>query len=304
MNHKTAPVRLAIVVLVGLTGCVTDDQLAPVRTFSAAATSFSSQAGRALARLNESYVDRNMAKVASGDRQVSDATFEGVLDNDAGFKASQDALKAIGCYAEALDCIATASYQADIDKGATGLYGSLQSIDRDAGKLLPGAPRISDADLGIVATAVRAVGGVIAEEKRIEAIRKAVHTADPGIQAICRGFAATLAGVRDTYHKNLDVVYTSKFEAYKAEAGNLTYDARLARLAELREARRAISDADALLGELSDSAKALGSAHAKIEASLEDNKLDAASVIREVGQLKSLADDLKTFNAGLKKDKP
>lgn len=297
---KSGPLFVAVLAVV-LVGCVTDDQLAPVRTFSTAATDFSSQAGNALTRLNDSYVDRNISKVASGDGPVTDATFEGLLDNDPGFKASRDALKALGAYATALNSLATATYQADIDKASTDLYGSLSSVEKDAAKFFPGLAKVSDKDLGLFATAVSGIGQVVADKKRVDAIRKAVDLADPGVQAISAGFAETLEGVGNLYRKNLDVIYTSRVQGYKSDYSGLSYDDRLARLAELRSDKLAITTAGDFIDKLSESAKELGKAHAQIKKALDLEKLDAGSLVREVGQLKSLAEDLKSLNASLTK---
>ena len=295
---------LAWMVTFLIAGCVSTDQLSSLRTFSTAAHDFSSSASSAFDQLNDSFVERNMAKVASGDQKVQDGTFVGVLDGSAGVNQTYTALKALQSYADSLGALANAKYGAEVDKAATGLYGALTSIDKDAAKVDASTPKISDADLGILATLVKAIGDVAARDKQAEAIKKAVTMADPGVSAVCKGVANELDQVRSTYPKNLDIIYTEEFKAYQKEQGPLSYADRMVRLERLRSAKAAIVNADAFLAKLSESAQSLATTHAKIKQSLTSTTITLSDATRAVGELKSYADELKTFNASLAKATP
>jgi hypothetical protein len=287
-----------------ITGCVSTDQLSSLRTFSSAAHDFSTSASDAFVKLNDSFVDRNIAKVAGGDQPLADATFVGVLDDSAGVKQTTAALTVLGEYANSLGALATANYGTEIDKAATGLYGSLSAIDKDAGKVDAAAPKISDTDFALLATLVKAIGDVAARDKQAAAIKQAVIMADPGVQAICTGVGKELDGVRSTYIKNLDDIYTDEFKAYQKEQSPLSFRTRMTRLQELRATNKSRQNADQFLSKLKDSAKSLASAHAKIKQSLTSSTISLADVTRAVGELKSYADELKTFNVNLVKGSP
>jgi hypothetical protein len=287
-----------------LSGCASTDQLSSIRTFSTAVHDFSASANDAFTKLNSSFVDRNIAEVANGDKPVADSTFVGVLDDSKGFQETTVALQALGTYADALGALAGANSGTDIDKAATGLYGALSAVDQDAGKVDPSAPKISSQDLGILATLVKAIGDGVARDKQAAAIRKAVEIADPAVQTICKGVGVELSSVRPVYVSNLGIVYTSEFQAYQREQKPLAYAERIIRLQDLRNATLARRNADAFLEKLTDSAQSLAAAHTKIKQSLADSTITLADVTRAIGQLKSYADELKAFNADLGKGTP
>lgn len=298
---KTA---IAWILTLLLTGCASTEQLNSIRTFSSAAHDFSTSANDAFVKLNGSFVDRNISSVASGDDAVADSTFVGVLDNSAGFLQTTAALHALGAYADALGTLANANYGPDIDKAATSLYGALSAVDKDAVKLDGSVPRITDADLGVLATLVKAIGDIAAREKQAAAITKAVTLAEPAVQAICKGIGKELADVASVYATNLDTLYTNDFRAYQREQGPLSYSSRTTRLQQLRITKVARLNADQFLLKLSDSAQSLATAHTRIDQLVNGSKITPADVVRAVGELKAYADELKTFNSNLTKGTP
>lgn len=284
-----------------LTACATDDQLGPTRTFATAASAFATNSTSALQQVNDSSIERNIAKVAAGDGTVSSDTFIGVTDNDKSAALCLQALSDLGKYADALNALANAGYGADIDKAATSLYGSLSSIKTDATKIAPSAANISSNDLGIFATVVDGIGRVVAYEKQEAAIKQAVRTADPGVQALCAQLPTLFNGLAPYYAANLKTYNTEMMVAFNADKTHLSFDDRLARLHELEPKVQAWNTAAEFLQKLAQSATALGSAHAKLLASFNNSSVNFNDLVSTVGQLKSLADDLKTFNSNLSK---
>jgi hypothetical protein len=289
---------------IGLAGCASDE-LGPVRSFSTSASSFVTEANAALVTIDDSYIQRNIAKVASGDSELTDDVFKGVLAGDPGVAAAKAALTALGRYADSINALASADYASQIDTAATNLYGSLTDIEKNAGNLAPAAPKISDSDLGLLATAIKAIGTAVAQRRQAEAIRTAIVIADPVVQTIASGMAKIFGDLRSssTYTKNLDIIYTAEFTAYKREVASprIPYSEKVSRLDELDAAYVANQDADAFLSKLSASATALGVAHAKIKQSLTGPSSKSADMIRTIGQLQSFVNDLKTFDTSLKK---
>jgi hypothetical protein len=263
------------------------------------------EANAALVTIDGSYVQRNIAKVASGDSELTDEVFKGVLAGDAGVAAAKAALTALGRYADSINALASAGYASQIDAAATSLYGSLTDMQKNASNLAPAAPKISDSDLGLLATAIKGIGMAIAQKRQADAIRTVIVIADPVVQTIASGMAKIFGDLRSssTYTKNLDIIYTAEFSAYKREASSprMSYGEKVSRLDELDVAYVANQDADAFLSKLSASATALGAAHAEIKQSLTDPSTKSADMIRTIGQLQSFVSDLKSFDTSLNK---
>jgi hypothetical protein len=296
-------VRLAVLALL-LSGCATTQELSPIGSFSSAAASLSQEARDGLDRVNRSFIDRNLARVAAGEQPLSDAAMVGVLEETRGFAAAHDALDALVGYATSLNGLATADYAGDVDKASADLYGALTAVGRDAAALTPAAAKITPEELGVLATAVKAIGTAVAREKQMAAVTRAVVTADPAVQSVCQAMASLFVRLRTTYVKNLDVAYTAKFNAYRDEAPTLAFPDRLRRLQDLERTKRSIGNADEFLATLAESATALATAHAELRTALTTSSVTPARIAAAVGQLQAFAADLKRFNASLSPTAP
>ena len=303
MKMRACPL-LPLAILIGLSGCATPDQLSHVRAFSAAATAYSTEARDAFTQINELSVERKLSEVALKAEPLDEGAFTGVLDTDERLAPRLKALTALGAYAAALDGLATADNRAAIDQSSAALYGALVATRDDCEKLTGKGAGLTDADLGIVATAVKALGCAATEAKRAEAIRTIVTRTDPAIQALCTALAADFRGSVDSFRSMTDSIFTDQFVAYRRAAPNLSYDASLSRLHTLRSAYLSRAHAADFLECLSQAALALGKAHAAVRDSFTRTNPDPAELVKTIGQLKAYADDIKSFHASLKISSP
>ena len=257
-NHDTSARRLvlAIAVGIGVCGCATTDQLSQARQFSTAAAALATATNQAFTEINDANSEYKMSEVALGRAELTPDTLSGVLDKNNRLKARQDILNALGKYATALNGLATADTTTAIDKAATDLSGSVSSLGSGYQTLTGHSLGVSRGDLAVIATAVKALGEAYANEKRYEAIKSIVPTADKWVQTVCADLASDLKSSPGTYQTDLQSKYVADFEAYRAEQAGLSYSAKLARLESLRSETRALAVADTSISKVADSARA------------------------------------------------
>ncbi len=299
MNARLPAASCALALLLVLSGCATPDQLSHVHSFSAAAGSYATQARDAFTRINDLSVERKLSEVALKAQPLEESAFAGVLDTDERLATRLQALAALGAYAAALDGVASADNRAAVSQSSAALYAALVSARDDCEKLTSRAAGLTDADLGLVATAVKALGGAATEARRAEAIRTIVTRTDPAIQALCAALAADFRASIDSFKSMSDSIFTDQFVAYRRAAAGLSYDASLSRLHALRTAYLGRAHAADFLDDLSQAALALAKAHAAVRDSFTQTSQDPAELVRAIGQLKAYADDIKAFRASL-----
>ena len=299
MKTRLLPAPCALALLLALSGCATPDQLAHVHSFSAAAGSYATQARDAFTRINDLSVERKLSEVALKAQPLEEGDFTGLLDTDERLATRLQALAALGAYAAALDGVASADNRAAVSQSSAALYAALVSARDDAQKLTGQGAGLTDADLGLVATAVKALGGAVTEARRAEALRTIVTRTDPAIQALCAALAADFHASVGSFKSMTDSVFTDQFDAYRRAAAGLGYDASLTRLRTLRTAYLARAHAADFLENLSQAALALAKAHAAVRDSFTQPSQDPAELVRAIGQLKAYADDIRAFHASL-----
>ncbi len=299
MKTNLSP-ALWLAVLLGLSGCATESQLSQVGAFSAAATAYSTEAQQAFIQINDLSVERQLSEVALKAHPLEEGVFTGVLDTDDRLRLRIQALTALGAYATALNDLATTSYREGIDQSSTALFSALVAARDDCQKLTGKGAGLSDADLGFVATAVKALGSAATEALRAEAIKTIVVRVDPAIQALCAALAADFHGSVDSFKTMTDSIFTDQFVAFRRAAPNLSYEASLARLRALRAANLSRTHAADFLEELGQASLALARAHAAVRDSFTKANPDPAELVKTIGQLKAFADDIKSFNASLR----
>lgn len=300
MNPRACLLPCALALLLLPSGCVTPDQASHVHAFSAAASAYAAEARDAFTRINDLSVERKLSEVALKAEPLEEADFTGVLDTDERLNARLQALAALGAYAAALDGIAAADNRAALSQSSAALYAALVSTRDDCQKLTGRGAGLTDADLGLVATAVKALGEGVTEARRAEAIRTIVTRTDPAIQALCAALADDFRASTGSFKSLSDSIFTDQFVAYRRAAPGLSYDASLARLHALRAAHQSRAHAADFLENLAQAALALARAHAAVRDSLAQPGRDPAALVRTIGQLKAYADDIRSFNASLK----
>jgi hypothetical protein len=317
---KTAPI-MAFCALSSffLSGCVTDDKLAQVRSYATASGAFATQANAALSEFNSTYVDSYIQIGADENRSAGSARdyksentaegsaaivlFKSPIEDSQGSTEDTKEIKALSEYSAALGALANSTYKQDVSSAATSFYGAANSLNSTVDKIDPSV-KISSGDLGILATIVNGIGDIVDEEIREKAIVQAVHTADPAVQAICKRIGSRALEIKGTYDDNRRTIFDRQVREYNEGKGSLSYAQRVAQLNTLRTSYLALSGADNYLTTLSNAAAKLASAHAKIETSISDKNAKLDALVSEIGAIKAFSDDMKDFYTSLKTTKP
>ena len=301
---------LASMSLVALVGCASTS-LTQVRQFGLTSSSLGEQALKAFDLAAAASVDRNLYDVA-GDPQKgpTDATFQGLFAEDGGVqnggeKAKRLALRLrvlnqLANYSKALQQLAEADFANDIDRAAKDLNGSLiglrNTFKEASGSDLP----ITDADIGIIATAVNAIGKTIVESKRHAAIKTAVTKADPAVQKATVLIASDLGRNSELANFVKEAISNSRGsvqQAYNLERTrpNSTFETRYSLLLRAHQLYHAEADTPAFFAAVSGGASAAGKAHTALRKAVEANTFSSAELAKRIGELEVYVQSMQDF---------
>ena len=300
MKQMAACVLVSMWVLLTVVGCESVS-LSQVKQFGDASSSLGEHARKAFDLVATASDDRKIYDVA-GDPQKgpTDATFQGFFAGDTGGlggkeKAERlalrlDVLGQLANYSSALQQLAEADLDQDIDAAAQDLNGSLvglrQTFKKASGNELP----ISDADIGSIATAVNGIGKAVVEAKRREALKTAIVKVDPAVQKATELIAADLG--RDTdlasfVQEALSNSRGSVQQAYNLERlrPNSSFDGRYAMLVRARQLYEAEMNTPPFFAAVSEGAAIAGKAHEALRKAVEVNQFSSAEAAKLIGKL-------------------
>jgi len=307
---KTAPTPGSIPVailatLAGLgllaAGCSTPST--HVGAFARAAGDASENIQNALRAVDQTTVERKLSDIAlSTNRPVITAeTFQGLFDEEKQLRPRLAVLEQLEGYANALGNLATADFRKDIDTASKDLYGALAGLAATYTKATGKPLQVDEADLMIVATSIDAIGTVIVEARRQQAIRQIVVKFDPAIQKVSAYLARELPDLySDLVKANLEATSDDLTSAYKREAPSLNYQERMTALRRLGQARQAPRAAPALFAAAGRAAAEIGAAHAALQAAATRRKLTSRELVAHIKTLVATAESIKEFYEKLK----
>ena len=188
MNKQVSSTIITIVIgammILLLEGCATTS-LTQISAFGKATASLADDAKKAFELIDSSTIDRKMYDVAANKSLApKDVTFEGLFkeSDSVKYQIRIAVLEKLGNYAKALDNLATADFRKDIDAASTDLYGSLSGLSATYKKVTDTDLPLKDDQLKLIATAVDAIGTVIVETKRRDAIKTIIIQTDEAVQ--------------------------------------------------------------------------------------------------------------------------
>ena len=271
-----------------------------IKAFSLASEDLATQAIRGYELLNETTVQRKIAEVAADPGQVPDeSTFVGLLEGKESLAIRMMALEYLRAYSAALGDLSAADVRTDIDEASKDLYGALIGL-RDAFKEETGKDvGIEDEDLATIATAVDAIGTVIAEAKRRTAIKTIVIKADPAVQNVSKLLRDEIPIFGEFVKANLSTIETEMIKSYQKRAKNLTFDQRIKHIQRIRKQHEIARDSENFFKGLGIAADMLGKSHAALRAAVEKNKFTTPELIEQIGELVDFAKSLREFYKGL-----
>jgi hypothetical protein len=267
-----------------------------IKVFSLASEDLAAQAIRGYEVLNETTVQRKIAEVAADPTQLPDEdTFVGLLEAHEDLAIRMMALDYLRDYSAALGDLSTADVRTDIDRASKDLYGALVGL-RDTFKEETGKDAgIEDEDLAIIATAVDAIGTVIAEAKRRVAIKTIVIKVDPAVQNMSRFLRDEVPIFGEFVKANLSTIETEMIKSYQKRAEGLTFDQRVEYIQQIRKQHRITEESGSFFNDLGTAAEMLGSTHAALRKAVEKNKFTTPELIEHIGELADFAKSLREF---------
>lgn len=295
--HWAACVMLSVAIC----GCASTPSLTQVAAFGDATKSLADNSKKAFSLIDSTTVQRKLYGLAIDPTLgPTDKYFEGLfVGDDKGLRARLDTLDALGAYSAALQSLATADFRKDVDASATALYGSIAGLNGDV-KKLSGQSFVTDDRLKLIVTAVDAIGAVVVESKRRDAIKVIVIQADDGVQATSRLLAndfGTNSDIPKFVKQNLINTDGSIRQAYNVErsAKNSTFDLRLTRLQQIQVAYDAEQQSDALFNSISLGAKKVGETHAALKQAVMSDQFSSSDLAVLIGELVNYAQSVQAF---------
>jgi hypothetical protein len=293
-------------------GCGTVS-LSQVRQFGTASSSLAEHTRKAFELASTASTERNIYDVAADPQKgPTDKTFQGIFTGDVGTPDGQQkaerltlrlrVIDQLGDYSSALQKLAEADFDKDIDAAAKDLNGALvglrQTFKNASGKDLP----LSDADIGIIATAVNAIGKAVVETNRRTAIKTVIIRADPGVQNATVLIALDLgrdSELADFVKQSLRNTRGSVQQAYNLERNRLSFESRYSLLIRARQFYNAETTAPAFFAAVSEGARAVGKAHHALKTAVETDQFSSAEAAKFIGELETYAKSVQAFDKSL-----
>lgn len=310
MRHVIIGGLAAVSLLVASAGCGSVS-LSQVKQFGAASSALGDHARKAFDLAATASTDRNIYDVAADPKKgPTDATFQGLFTGDSGVLGGKDkaerlalrlrVLDQLASYSSALQRLAEADFDKEIDAAAKDLNGSLVGL-RDSYRKASGSDLpISDADLGIIATAVNAIGKAVVEAKRRAAIKTTIVKADPAVQKATGLIVADLGRESELASFVQQALSNSRGSVQQAynlerERPGSTFEARHALLVRARQLYDAEIGTPPFFAAVSDGAAATGKAHAALRRAVEGDDFSSAEAARLIGELEAQVKSVQAF---------
>lgn len=301
---------LAAFSLAALVGCAST--LTQVKQFGSASKTLGEHARSAFDLAATASVDRHLYDVAGDpNKGPTDATFQGIFTGDGAARGEAErlalrlrVLDQLSNYSTALQLLAEADFDKDIDSAAKDLNGSLIGL-RDTFKSATGEDLpITDADFGAIATAVNAIGKAIARNKQQVAIKTTITKADPAVQKATALIAQDLGQDSDLAGFVKEAISNSRGsvqQAYNLERvrPNSTFDARYAMLVRARQLYDAETNTPAFFAAVSKGASAVGKAHSALRSAVEADDFSSAEAAKRIGELEVYVKSVRAFYSSL-----
>lgn len=214
--------------------------------------------------------------------------------------ASYRANKALGNYAAALAILSNATNQGEIDSASASLYGSINGINKQY-KILNDSTQdlFSNEDVALFSTLVASIGYAIASEKKKEAIKFIVITADPKITLICDALIKELksSALYDGIYQSKKYILDEYLEDYKARASDIeNINTRRKLIAELHLMHEDLVSTKLMIQLTQTALASLKNTHKVLADELQKNKFTSPALAKSIGHLAQVKDHYNDFN--------
>jgi len=200
--------------------------------------------------------------------------------------------RALGEYAKSLSALASAGSRADIDLATAKLYGAMSGINTQYRNMKSdNADLFNLDDFAGVAKVVAAIGSTIVEEKRNEAIKRIVTSADAKISLLCDTINKQLedSGIHDGISASRQYVLSEEIRQYKGQVQkDTTLDWRRNEIKRLYELKKGVSESRLLVQNAQKAILAVKSAHGTLASELKKDKYSSEAIAMAIGRLRDL----------------
>ncbi|OGP68904.1 MAG: hypothetical protein A2031_05920 [Deltaproteobacteria bacterium RBG_19FT_COMBO_43_11] len=306
MNKQVSSTIITIVIgammILLLEGCATTS-LTQISAFGKATASLADDAKKAFELIDSSTIDRKMYDVAANKSLApKDVTFEGLFkeSDSVKYQIRIAVLEKLGNYAKALDNLATADFRKDIDAASTDLYGSLSGLSATYKKVTDTDLPLKDDQLKLIATAVDAIGTVIVETKRRDAIKTIIIQTDEAVQNAAKLLEVEFgkdSELSKFVHENLTDADGSLRTAYNIQkkSPNSTFNLRYEMLVKIRQMYNAAQTSPMLFDNISAGAKKVREAHATLKTAVMKDEFSSAEIAKQIGELVTFAKSVHSY---------
>lgn len=313
---KIGCLTLSLFFTLTLTGCFSSPLAAKrISAFYAATTDVSENVADAFKSVDEAYIatatEEAVAKIAAGEKVNPKEVAKPFLDAKE-YEARAALLRALSEYAGLLAEIMGDSPRKKLDAQVDKLAASLKSLSSDTTLqgMLGNEKVLTKEEIGIIATGINEIAGLIIDYKRKKDIKDIIKNANPHIEKICAALQKDIGGKRDVpglrsqLYASYDKRIQERFEWIKtnseSKSGRKVFTP-LEQRAEILSWLYMVQDqakADGAMERIYRSIGTLVATHDKLSTAFDDSATELDELI---GLLKSEADRVKNRYEVLKK---
>jgi hypothetical protein len=281
------------VVLLLLSGCagLTTAQKEAVGGFGRASTSFGNAVSTEMIEVRNIVIDLNtqalsLAPAMIKDRDQLDAAF--TLPR---VGARIRAANVIQTYGDLLVALVEDTQTREVQAAAGKFTNSVRGLD-------PDRTRLSDADLEAVGKVVAAIGGLVVEHKKAEALKTIVPKAHPQIETLGQLFASEFDPKSGAVAMNFDATAQRALRASETvlDKGGSTVGDRVLAATAHRRGIEASRKANAVFPELQEGALAMVKAHASLVDALAKDRVQIADIKNFAKTVENLAASVRILS--------
>lgn len=301
--------RPTLLLLLILGGCASQPTLTQIAAFGVATESLAENAEKGYALVDEKVVQRNLYFLANDTSSgPTDKDFEGLVgaqglskEQAKALAARMEALNRLGTYASGLNKLATANFQEDIDDAALRLNGALTGLVESHKELSDSSESImNQQSIGLVASAINAIGRTIVEKKRRDAIRTVIVEANPAVQSVAELIGKELAEKGGAGDAAAKAVRTSegilKLQYNKdRKSPQSTFDERLAKLERIQQIHQDAEDTEGFFLAVGQAANQVAITHGILLSEVKKDKFTSAEIAKSIGELVNQAKAVRAF---------
>lgn len=207
--------------------------------------------------------------------------------------------RAIGAYAKSLSALSVAGSRTDIDLASAKLYGSMTAVNTQYKTINENDADLFHAeDFAVATRLITAIGGLIIEEKRNDAIKGIVISADPKIAALCDAINKQLdeSGIYDGISTSRQYVLSEEIKNYKTQAQkDTTLEWRRSEIKRLYGLKQGVTNSKLLIKNAQKAIRAIKTSHATLAGELKDNKFNSEAIAQAIGHLKDLENHYDSY---------